>query len=115
MANKTTKSDLKVEDRSRGNITDTEAKIIERDNGTATFEDSVTEKVTATRVVEGAGKMDNVNTDVNVDYIETPVVIREKRIIDPQNIKNVISRYNESSPKAEAKKEELARKAKANK
>lgn len=92
---------------------------VDRDNGTQTFSDSKTEKVTAPVVIEGAAVMDNVDLSVtpqvSVDYIETPVVVREKRVIDErisaENMAEIIESYKTSNPKKyEAKKAELEKK-----
>lgn len=93
--------------------------LVDKDNGTQTFEDTKMEKVTAPEVIEGAAKMDNIDPEEdNVDYIETPVVVREKRIIseklDKAGYKKVLADLKENNPKKyEAKKEELERKIKA--
>lgn len=90
--------------------------MVNKDNGTQTFEGTVMEKVTAPIQVEGAAKMDNAEfTEDNVDYIETPVVIREKRIISTggskEGLKAIIENYKVSNPtKYEAKKAELEKK-----
>jgi hypothetical protein len=96
---------------------DTAPKEVTKDNGTQSFEGSKTEKVTAPVQIEGAAQMDNVDApnQVFTDYIETPVVVREKRIIDEnlnkENLKALIEKYKTTNPKKyKAKKEELERK-----
>lgn len=93
--------------------------IVNKDNGTQSFEDTKTEKVTAPEQVEGAASMDNVETSEQQyeDYIETPVVIREKRIIDESlnksKLEALVEDYKTKNPKKyAAKKEELERKIK---
>lgn len=78
------KSDLELVDESHGIAPVTAPRLVNKDNGTQTFSESTTEKVNEpTPIVTGAAKMDNTGTDdVKVDYIETPVVVREKRVID---------------------------------
>lgn len=93
--------------------------IVNKDNGTQTFEDSKMEKVTALEQVEGAAKMDNTDpSEENVDYIETAVVVREKRTIneklDVKGYESLLKEYKVKNPKKyEAKKEEFANKIKA--
>ncbi len=119
MANKI--KDLEKVDRSQGDVTDTEPKLVNKDNGTTTFEDSSTEKVTTPEVVEGAANMDNTTTaQVKEDWIETPVVVREKRIIDERigsvDYKDYLENLKTRNPKKyEAKKAELAKRSKENK
>ncbi len=91
---------------------------IDKSNGTQSFEDSRTEKLTAPVVIEGAATLDNADptAQVYVDYVETSVVVREKRIIDERlqadGFKTILEDYKRKSPaKYEAKKEELERKA----
>lgn len=120
MANKTDKTELK-----KVNIVDkleaeraVEPVIVDKDNGTQSFEDSKTEKVTAPEQVEGAAAMDNSGTEGPfVDYIETPVVVREKRIIteglSKAQLKDYAEKLEKSNPKKyAAKKDELDRKIK---
>lgn len=96
----------------------TEPVLMNKDNGTQTFEDSKIEKVTAPIQVEGAASMDNTDpSGVKYDYIETPVVVREMRIIDEsiskKGYKELLERYEKQNPKKfAAKKAELERKMK---
>lgn len=105
---------LEVVDKSQGEKDDTAPKIVLKDNGTQSFENSKMEKVTADGQVEGAASMDNTSDFVGekVDYIETPVVVREKRIINESltasKYQELLENYKKNNPKKyKAKKAEL--------
>jgi hypothetical protein len=86
---------------------------VSTDNGTQSFEESSMEKVTATEFTQGAQEFDNADPTklVRTDTIETPVVVREKRIIDESivDVDAYLERLKTTNPrKHELKKEELA-------
>jgi len=118
MANKTdsveTKgADLEVVDRSKGTPDETQPVIEKKDNGTTSFEGGSVEKVTEDLQVAGAASMDNVSDFVGekVDYIETPVVKRERRVINESNVDwdVYLEDLKKNNPKKyEAKKAERA-------
>ena len=124
MANKTEKTEdkapesasydsLEVVDKSKGTPEDTQPVVEKKDNGTTTFEDSTIEKVTEDLQVAGAASMDNVSdfAGEKIDWVETPVVQREKRIINESNVDYdayLESLKTRNPKKYEAKKAELA-------
>ena len=118
MANKTDNTeakgaDLEVVDKSKGTPDETQPVIEKKDNGTTTFENSSVEKLTEDLQVAGAASMDNVSDFVGekVDYVETPVVMRERRVINESNIDwdAYLENLKKTNPKKyEAKKAERA-------
>ena len=93
--------------------TATESKKVDLGNGTQSFEGSSMEKVTEPVIVQGAEEMDNADPSklVYTDNIETPVVVREKRVIDERivDVNAYLEGLKKTNPrKYEMKKQELA-------
>lgn len=88
-------------------------KLVNLDNGSQTFQDSEVQKVTHPEIVQGAFRQDNTAPkNIYVDNIETPMVMRETRIIDERlkkaDFKRVMDELAASNPeKFAAQKDDL--------